>query len=139
MRNTLFLSLLLFLLFGCVKLEFDGKTFYTVKGKIVDSTNHAIPNFKVSIFNTGPGFGSFGGSGGYAVSAIQKTDAEGNFSFAFPACNGNYFLKLQYGYYSRDSTHNPFYPFIYKDEVSIDTSHFQNYFSNLNTIKVYNR
>ncbi len=136
MRNTILLSLLLFLLVGCIKLEFDGNTFYTIKGRIVDSTNRAIPNFQVSIFNSGPGYG---GSGGYAVSSVRNTDIEGNFSFAFPACNGGYFLKLQDGYYSRDSTRNPFYPFSYNDKVSIDTSHFQNYYSNLNTIKVYIR
>ncbi len=129
MKNILILSTLLFLLVGCYKLEFDGNTFYTVKGRITDSTNHAMPNFQISIANMAL-------YRGYAISAVGYTDINGNFTLTFPASNGYYYLTLQGGYYTYGRDNSANHPYN-NNNISIDTSSFQNYFANLNNIKVY--
>jgi hypothetical protein len=50
MRKIIFIPFLLMILCGCAKLDFYGNAFYTLKGKIVDSTNNGIPNLQLSIY-----------------------------------------------------------------------------------------
>ena len=134
MRNILFLSFFLFFFVGCIKLGFDGNTFYTVTGRITDTTNKAIQNMQVSIFNYVQG-GMFVSSDS-AVSAVCYTDVDGNYKLTFPSSTGDYYLRLQNGFVLRDTTGNPDYPYEYYRDIPFDTSSFKNYFYQMNTIKV---
>ncbi len=124
MKHLLLLSMLMFA--GCIKLAYDGGTFLTVKGRITDSTNNGIPNFGLSVYNTGPNLGS-------AVSANGVTDANGYFQITFPSSNGLDYLELQNGYIVFDSS--GILP-LYGSEVPIDTAAFKNYLNTMAPIKV---
>ena len=135
MKNILILLILFFLLVGC-KLKFDGNTFYTIKGRITDTTNHAMPNFKVFVYNYLQG--ALFVTGGNAVSAVGYTDVNGNFKLTFPACNGDYYLSLQDGFVTQYKAGNPRYPYYYNtQDFQFDTSGFKNYFYNMSNIKVF--
>ena len=136
MKNMLILSLLL--LTGCI-LKFDGNTFYTIKGRITDTTNRAMPGFDVLILNRGPSFNIYGGYNGDAISAVGKTDIDGNFKLTFPSSNGKCYLELQDGFVILNTIANANYPYNYSVDVRLDTSSFKNYFYNLNTIKVFKK
>lgn len=134
MRNTILLSsflfFFLFLLIGCVKLELDGNTFYTISGRITDTTNRAMKNFQVAILNEGPNYG-YWGAGGHAISALGYTDVDGNFKLTFPSNNGSFYLQLEANYYGTDSING------FTSLFTLSPNQFQNYFCKLKTIKVY--
>jgi hypothetical protein len=107
MRKIIFIPFLLMILCGCSpQLTFEGSSFYTIKGRIVDTTNAGIPNLQLSVLNWGdsnyclfcPDGGGVGAHVGEAISATFTTDINGNFIATFPSSNGYTFLQFPMGY-----------------------------------------
>lgn len=93
----IFLLLCIGILFTQCTLNYDGNTFYTIEGVIVDSLNQPAPNIDVSIRNQDGGIVS-----DMAISAISSTDNQGRYQLIYPKNNGVTDIGVFAEAYSRD-------------------------------------
>ncbi len=93
-KYLLYLIILLFI--GCGKIEFDGETFYTVKGILKNTSNEGVPNINLSLYNlrSYSPLSILGNFQENVISAKTISDKDGNFKLVFPKSNGQMYLQL---------------------------------------------
>lgn len=134
MNNKILLLFIALFFLGCGKLQFDGMTFLTVKGRLTDANNTSISNITLEVFNTKEFSLGFGGRGtDEAICATGVTDSNGNFKINYPKSNGDVYLQLPYGLQMIDSVKvNSYYNYL----VYLQPNKFHDALIDLQTLKI---
>jgi hypothetical protein len=122
---------------SCKKLAFNGETFLTAKGRIVDQAGKPLSALPVSVYHSvrDTQFLVNGYLGKDAISNTTYTDANGRFQVTYPASNGYDYLMLPKGYWL-DSVSPTLWDSISGQFYYLDSARFRNYLIEVSDIKI---
>ncbi len=132
MKIILLLLLVVFIAISC-EIQLDGNRFYTVQGKLLDTTNQPIKNHHLQVITSkGALFDPYERiilNNGY-------TNENGYFKIYYPGSSHHTYLDFEPEFYKYDSISSDGHVYGYHTEIELDDENYPENYIDLGNLKI---